>query len=63
MKKIVFIISMVSIIAGCGEYIPSKAYKIKTVDGEVITLYCATIDRGRSKLTYVIENDCQLVKE
>jgi hypothetical protein len=46
--------------AGCGdmEHIPSKVYKIQTVDGVVLNLYCPTVDRGRSTMTYLISNEC-----
>lgn len=48
---------------GCGEYIPSKVYKIKTVDGEILNLYCPAVDRERSVFTYTISHECRLTTD
>jgi len=59
--KAILIISVI-LLAGC-DHISSKVYQIKTVDGVILNLYCPTVDRGRSKLTYTIDEQCRLVHE
>ena len=62
--KLIITVLIAFIITGCGsgEYIPSKTFQIKTVDGQILKLNCPTVDLGRSKLTYVIDNECRLIK-
>lgn len=50
----------VFLLSGC-EYIPNKVYKIKTVDGDVLSFSCPIIDENRSRYSFVYGSDCRLV--
>lgn len=61
-QLLAILLSALLVCAGC-EYVPNKTYKIKTVDGTVLTLACPMVDEGRSKLTYITDSDgCRLYK-
>lgn len=51
----------VATLSGC-DYLPRTVYEIETKDGGVLKRFCPTIDRDRSKLTYVIEGECVATK-
>jgi len=60
MKKVMLVVFSF-VIAGC-EYVPQKEFKIKTEDGQIITLLCPVIDKHRSTFIYLIDHECRLVK-
>jgi hypothetical protein len=63
MRAWIVAVALLLTLTGCEKHIPSKVYAIETVDGEVINLYCPTVERGRSRLTYTIDQSCVLVED
>lgn len=65
MKTLLLAIVVVLFVSGCTdmEYIPQKVYEIETTSGEIIKLSCPAIEQGRSSLTYLIDSQCNVIKE
>jgi len=61
MIKIIIIVIASLFLFGC-DYIPHERFEIKTESGEIITLSCPIISEGRSKVTYLIDGECVIVK-
>lgn len=55
------ILAVIASISGC-EYKPQKEFDVKAESGEVITFSCPVVDASDSKLLYVIENECMVIK-
>lgn len=60
--KYIAIILITFLCTAC-DYIPRKVYEIKTTSGEVIKLYCPSVDKGRNVITYLIDGECILVND
>ena len=59
-KIVAFIILICVFMVGC-EYKGHKIYKIKTLEGEIISLSCPELDPNQSIFTYFYSQECYIV--
>ena len=59
--RLALCLTVLLVVSGC-DYVPSTVYEIQTVDGKVLRLLCPTVDRDRSKLSYIIDGECVAIK-
>ena len=58
---LLFTICISLLFSGC-DNVQSTVFEVETKDGKTLKLLCPVIDRDRSVLTYVIDQECVAIK-